>query len=131
MKQINVLLRLDGRRQPLDVRNTIDILDKICESNFQLAPSASFLQDLPAGSSDVKKLLDGSSKYLLVSGGEVDIVGKPLNIKMPSYKSRISLSSVPMKYRKGGGVIVLDGVYETQDEEYEEVKFTQQQLEGS
>jgi hypothetical protein len=131
MKGINVLLRLDGKRQPLDVKNALDLLDKISENNFQLAPSVSYLQDLAAGSPDFKKLIDHTSKYLLVSGEVADITGKPLDIKIPFYKSHISLSDIPIKYRKEGGVIVLDGVYETQDEEYEEITFVQQQLKGS
>ncbi|MCL5018980.1 MAG: T9SS type A sorting domain-containing protein [Patescibacteria group bacterium] len=100
------------------LKDAVEFISGISASNLRLAPCTALLLPENVDLTEVMNLLQGKVGLWLVSAPEYDLAGRLWNTNFPiaGYNRRYVLTDIISIAPKS--IIVLDGVYKNQDEEY-------------
>jgi hypothetical protein len=120
---ITVYLRLDPRKLIGNIAQATQFFERVKAPNFKLAASTAVIWDEKLSPQKAKELLAGKVGLWLAAAPEYDVAGRiwSLNgaIAETEYKNQLPglLGIAP------DAPVVLDGIYQNQDQEYNDVKF--------
>ena len=96
------------------------------EPNFYVAPSLALIANDPANfDKNMETIKSLKYSFLFVSAPEKDIFGKLWNINLPLYKYEKSGDITSLLQLAKDKTLLLDGFYQSKDDEFLEVKNTE------
>ena len=120
---INVNLKMTSGRNAATLEQISRLVESVNEPNLFVSPSSALiLSNQDELERSVTLLKNMKVRLLFVSAPEKDIYGTLWNVNMPVAGFTDKQSLKELLYSKPGSMLILDGIYDCPDEEYQDIK---------